>query len=61
MSFARKDRKQVYCVELNKVFAGVRIAAKELSLPRSSICLCCQGKQKICGGYHFEYYQGDLI
>lgn len=54
-----KMKKQVYCVELNKVFAGINIAAKELSLHHSSISNCCQGKLKTTGGYHFEYYEGE--
>lgn len=54
-------RKQVYCVQLNKVFDGVRIAGKELSLYYDSISKCCKGKLKTTGGYHFEYYEGDLI
>lgn len=53
-------KKQVYCVELKQVFAGVNIAAKELSLPTSSISKCCQGKLKSTRGYHFKYYEGDL-
>lgn len=57
---AAQDKKQVYCVELNKVFAGVRIAGKELSLHHGSISKCCKGKLKTCGGYHWQYYNGDL-
>ena len=53
-----KNKKQVYCVELNKVFEGVRIAARELSLYFGSIIRCCQGKIKTCGGYHWQYYEG---
>ena len=53
------NKKQVYCVELDKVFEGVRIAARELYLRPDNISLCCQGKRKTCGGYHFEYYTGE--
>lgn len=56
---AAQHKKQVYCVELNKVFAGVRIAGKELSLYYDSISKCCKGKLKTTGGYHFEYYEGE--
>ena len=56
-----KNKKPVYCVELDRVFGGVSIAAKELSLSAGHISSCCQEKRKTCGGYHFEYYQGDLI
>lgn len=61
LSTARKSRKPVYCVELDKVFAGIRIAAKELSLYHGNISECCKGKYKTCGGYHFQYYKGELI
>ena len=50
-----QKKKQVYCVELNKVFAGINIAAKELSLFPFSISQCCKGKLKTCGGYHFQF------
>lgn len=50
-------KKQVYCVQLNKIFAGVKIAAKELSLHHGNICSCCKGKLKTTGGYHFMYYE----
>jgi hypothetical protein len=56
---ASKNKKAVYCVELNKVFAGINIAAKELSLHHSSISDCCNGKLKTTGGYHFQYYKGE--
>lgn len=52
---ANIKKKQVYCLELDKVFAGVNIAAKELSLLQSHISLCCNGKRKTTGGYHFQF------
>lgn len=54
-----KNKKPVYCVELDRVFGGVSIAAKELSLLQSRISLCCQGKRKTTGGYHWQYYKGE--
>ena len=51
-----QKRKKVYCVELDKVFAGINIAARELSLHQCSITRCCKGKLKTTGGYHFEYF-----
>lgn len=52
---AAHTKKQVYCLELDKVFEGVNIASKELSLHQSSITECCQGKRKTTGGYHFQF------
>ena len=50
-------KKQVYCLELDKVFAGVKIAARELSLSAGHISSCCQGKLKTTGGYHWQYIE----
>lgn len=58
MSAARKDKKQVYCPELNKIFESIMQVARELKLSDSNICSCCNGKRKTCGGYHFSYYSG---
>ena len=52
---AGQKKKQVYCVQLDRIFAGIHIAAKELSLHVSSISKCCKGKLKTTGGYHFEF------
>lgn len=52
---ASQHKKQVYCVQLDKVFEGVKIAAKELSLSAGHISKCCQGKRKTTGGYHFQF------
>lgn len=56
---SKSRQKKVYCLELDKVFDGVRIAARELSIHATHITLCCQGKRKTCGGFHFEYYTGE--
>ena len=58
MSSSQK-KKAVYCLELDRVFEGVNIAGKELYLRPDNICLCCKGKLKTTGGYHFEYYKGE--
>lgn len=53
----QRTRKRVYCVELDKVFDGVRVAAKELGLHSNHISYCCNGKQKTTGGYHWKYVE----
>ena len=45
----------VYCVELDTVFAGCGIAAKELGLRRNKIWDCCNGNAKTHGNYHWCY------
>lgn len=52
---AGQKKKQVYCVQLDRIFAGIHIAARELSLHQSSISQCCKGKYKTTGGYHFQF------
>ena len=46
----------VYCIELDRVFDGVNVAAAELGLSGSNLCACLQGRQKTFGGYHWRYY-----
>lgn len=55
---ASQNKKQVYCVELDRVFESISAVSKALSLPSGHISSCCLGKRKTCGGYHFEYYSG---
>lgn len=52
---AAHKKKAVYCLELDRIFEGVKIAAQELSLHQSNITSCCQGKRKTCGGFHFQF------
>jgi hypothetical protein len=47
--------KQVYCVELDKVFESAKSAAIQLGLSDSNIAKCCKGKYKTTGGYHWKY------
>lgn len=51
----QKTRKRVYCVELDRVFDGVRVAAQELGLHHNHISYCCNGKLNTTGGYHWRY------
>ena len=50
-------RKPVYCFELDKVFDGIDIAAKELGLTATNISNVCRGVQKTTCGYHFKYFK----
>jgi group I intron endonuclease len=66
ISTARKERgvaqgsnnpsaRKVLCVELNMVFDTMKEAGTYVGCSPSNICSCCTGKQKTCGGYHWEY------
>lgn len=50
-----KNLRQVYCVELNKIFKTPSDAGKELNIRSSNIINCCEHIRKTCGGLHWEY------
>lgn len=51
----QRTMKKVYCVELDKVFNSISIAANELGLYQSNISSCLRGKIKSTGGYRWRY------
>lgn len=51
-TYSNKKRK-VYCVELDREFESISQAARETGANASKICMVCQGKRKVCGGYHW--------
>ena len=52
-----KHRRPVYCIELDKAFTSMRIAADELNLNYQILSFVLSGKyrNKTCGGYHWQY------
>lgn len=48
---------KVLCIELNRVFDSIRQASNETKSDRDGIKRCCDGKQQISGGYHWEYIE----
>ncbi len=52
---AKLKSKQVYCIELDRVFDSVTIAADELGLCKQHVSKCCTGISKTTGGYHFRF------
>lgn len=57
---ASSQRKQVYCVELDKIFSCVLEAANAVGVADSNICACLKGRSKTCAGYHWKYYEEEL-
>ena len=51
-----KNKRPVYCVELDRVFWGAKEAWMEFGISRASICMVCKGQRNIAGGYHWKYY-----
>ena len=46
---------KVRCVETGVTYDSVKQASEETKIDGSSICRCCKGKQKTCGGYTWQY------
>ncbi len=62
MGLARPNRKQVRCIELNRVFETIAAAEKELNIFCFTISACCRNRQhyNTAGGYHWEYVDPKL-
>ena len=52
------NKQQCLCVESGEVFESISEAARVKGLQRTNISACINGKQRTCGGYHWEYYDG---
>lgn len=50
-----KQKRPVFCVELQKVYGSIQDAARELNLSAGNIVEVCKGRRNKTGGYHFEY------
>ena len=51
--------KSTRCIETGKIYRSATEASKNISISRSCIVECCNGKQKTAGGYHWEYIKED--
>lgn len=47
--------KAVLCIEMNKIFGSVHEVERELGINNSHISMCCNGKRKSAGNYHWRY------
>ena len=47
----------VICLETNIIYYGAKEAEKQTNIDDGTIGLCCKGKRKTAGGYHWEYYK----
>lgn len=51
-----KPTKKVLCVETGIIYSSIKEASKMVGLKsKGCICMCCRGRQKTAGGYHWEY------
>lgn len=53
-------KREVYCVELNKIYPYARKVTEELGINHGDIIKCCNGKRLTCKGYHWMYYEDYL-
>ena len=44
--------------ELISEYTSIREAERQTGCPNQSICQCCKGKRKSCGGYIWKYKEG---
>lgn len=51
------EGKQVYCVELDRVFSSIQEAAITTGRSKWGIGMCCSGKQKTAGRYHWKFVE----
>lgn len=49
------NRKKVICIDTNEIFYSIAEAEKIKKV--NNISLCCSGKYKTAGGYHWRYYE----
>lgn len=47
--------KSVRCIELDRTWQCIADCARELGVNGECITRVCKGRNKVCGGYHFEY------
>lgn len=52
---AKTKGKKIRCVETGIVYESTYEVERKTGLNHSSICKCCKGKLKTCGGYHWKY------
>lgn len=50
-----KNIKLIRCIELNKIFEGVRATAKSFNIGHDQLCRACKRNTLTAGGYHWEY------
>ena len=57
IALGHKNKKEVMCIELDKSFPSIGIAAKAVGTSQGSISSVLTGKSKTAGGYHWKYKQ----
>ncbi len=54
---ARMNKKRVLCVETNTIYESLKDASAQSGYSNSAISMCCNGRKKTVGGYHWTYIE----
>lgn len=57
----KRDKRKIFCIELNKFFECSADAAKELHTSTANILSVCRGIRKTAGGYHWKFVTENNI
>ena len=49
------NAKRILCIETGQIFDCIKDAGEIMNCNKVNISKCCKGKQKTCGGYHWQY------
>ncbi len=60
LQLAQKDRKELLCVELDRVFLSISDASKQLGIPRPNIRKVLNGERKSAKGYTFKLVEKEI-
>lgn len=52
---AAAKKKKIRCIETDVIYNSIGEAAKAINRSISSLSCCLTGRQKTCGGFHWEY------
>ena len=50
-----EPKRVVKCIETGKIYKSISEASRDTRASRSRISLCCNGKAKTAGGFHWEF------
>ena len=53
----RRDKHNVRCIELNRIYIDAVSAAKDMGLSSSGILKVCRNERKTCGTFHWEFLE----
>lgn len=56
-----KNAKPIICIETNELFWSMGEAGRSKNCNDTTICRCCKGTKKTCGGYHWRYATQEEI